>query len=101
MLLDNEDITIAEKITDYIKKAEINTYHTEEMTTEKFIAKRQFMQGIVMDGEEIIKPKIIRYCSGHKFDIDMCTISTNRVMLLDLDTFEEIYFDVQEENKDE
>lgn len=38
-------------------------------------------------------PKIIRYCDGHKFDIDMCTIVSNRIALLDLDTFEEIYFD--------
>lgn len=69
---------------------------SEEMTTEKFIAKRQFMQEIVMDGEEIIKPKIIRYCSGHKFDIDMCTIVSGRIALLDLDTFEEIYFDKED-----
>lgn len=40
-----------------------------------------------------IKPEIIRYCNGHKFDIDMCTIVTDRIALLDLDTFEEIYFD--------
>lgn len=38
-------------------------------------------------------PTIIRYCDGHKFDIDMCTIISGRVALLDLDTFEEIYFD--------
>ena len=46
-----------------------------------------------MDGEEIIKPEIIRYCSGHKFDVDMCTIASDRISLLDLDTFEVIYFD--------
>lgn len=39
------------------------------------------------------KPTIIRYCDGHKFDIDMCTIASGRGALLDLDTFEEIYFD--------
>ena len=39
------------------------------------------------------KPTILRYCDGHKFDIDMCTIYSNRVALLDLDTFEEHYFD--------
>ena len=51
--------------------------------------------------EEInYKPKIIRYCDGHKFDIDMCTIASNRVALLNLDTFEEIYFGIKE-NKDE
>ena len=39
------------------------------------------------------KPTIIRYCDGHKFDIDLCTIVSNRVALLDLDTFEVKYFD--------
>lgn len=68
----------------------------EELTKEDMIAKRQFMQDIVMDDEEIIKPEVIRYCSGHKFDIDMCTIASNRIALLDLDTFEIIYFDEEE-----
>lgn len=39
------------------------------------------------------KPEVIRYCDGHKFDIDMCTICSGRVALIDLDTFEIIYFD--------
>ena len=39
------------------------------------------------------KPEVIRYCDGHKFDIDLCTIVSDRIALLDLDTFEEIYFD--------
>ena len=42
-------------------------------------------------------PEIIRYCDGHKFDIDMCTISSGRIALLDLDTFEEIYFNDKKE----
>ena len=47
-------------------------------------------------GRDLITPKIIRYCDAHKFDIDMCTIVSKRVALLDLDTFKEIYF--EEEN---
>jgi len=39
------------------------------------------------------QPEIIRYCDGHKFDIDLCTIASNRVALLDLDTFEVTYFE--------
>ena len=39
------------------------------------------------------KPEIIRYCNGHKFDIDCCTVVSNRIALLNLDTFEVIYFD--------
>lgn len=35
---------------------------------------------------------IIRYCDGHKFDIDMGTFFTQRIALLDLDNFNEIYF---------
>ena len=45
------------------------------------------------DATCLSKPTIIRYCDGHKFDLDMCTIASNRIALLDLDTFEEIYFD--------
>ena len=70
------------------------------LTKEQTIEKRQFMQEIILDGEEIIKPTIVRYCDGHKFDIDMCTIASNRIALLDLDTFEEIYFDGEEEKID-
>jgi len=74
-------------------------YNGEQpLTKEEMIAKRQFMQDIIMDGEEIIKPTIIRYCNGHKFDIDMCTVASNRIALLDLNTFKEIYFDKEEEN---
>ena len=42
------------------------------------------------------KPEVINYCNNHKFDIDMCTIASNRIALLDLDTFETIYFDGEE-----
>lgn len=42
------------------------------------------------------KPTIIRYCDNHKFCIDMCTIASGRIALLDLDTFEEHYFDTEE-----
>lgn len=38
-------------------------------------------------------PKAIQYCSGHKIDIDMCTIISKRIALINLDTFEVKYFD--------
>ena len=47
----------------------------------------------ITEEKELIKPIIIRYCNGHKFDIDMCTVASGRIALLDLDTFEEIYID--------
>ena len=42
-------------------------------------------------------PTMIKYCDGHKFNIDMGSFITNRTCLLDLDTFEPIYFDIKEE----
>lgn len=45
------------------------------------------------DSPGVYKPEVISYCSGHKIDIDMCTIVSGRVALLDLDTFRIIYFD--------
>ena len=43
-------------------------------------------------------PQVIRYCNKHKFDIDMCTIISGRIALIDLDTFEIIYFDKEKNN---
>lgn len=37
------------------------------------------------------KVKIIKYCEGHKIDIDIGTYTTNVAALLDLDTLEPIY----------
>lgn len=59
------------------------------MTKEDMIEKRKFMKGEPIK----YKPEIIRYCDGHKFCIDMCTVYSDRIALLDLDTFETIYFD--------
>ena len=59
------------------------------LTKEEIINKKAFLA----DEKEIFKPTILRYCEGHKFDIDMCTITSDRIALLNLDTFEEIYFD--------
>ena len=58
-------------------------------TAEDFNAKREFFYS----KECTHKPTIIRYCDGHKFDIDMCTVYSKRIALLNLDTFEEIYID--------
>lgn len=38
------------------------------------------------------KAEIVRYCEGHKIDLDICTPETNKVALFDLSTFEVIYF---------
>lgn len=37
-------------------------------------------------------PRAITYCEGHKIDIDMGTFESHKTCLINLDTFEEIYF---------
>lgn len=59
------------------------------MTIKDATEKRKFFHNELTD----IKPEVIRYCDGHKFCVDMCTIATGRIALIDLDTFEIIYFD--------
>ena len=59
---------------------------------EEMEIKRQWYENGIIDW----KPTILCYCDGHKFDIDMGAISSKRIALLDLDTFEPIYFDEKE-----
>ena len=59
-------------------------------TKEEMIKKQKFQSGY---GDfNVWEPHVIRYCSGHKFDIDLGTIASNKIVLLDLDTFERTYF---------
>ena len=64
-------------------------YGDSPLTQEEWKYKREWVKNLPCT----FKPTIIRYCEGHKFDIDMCTAASDRIALLDLDTFEEIYFD--------
>ena len=65
----------------------------ESITEKKWLQyKREWHENGVTE----FKPKILRYCDGHKFDIDMCTVASKRIALLDLETFDEIYFDEEE-----
>ena len=41
--------------------------------------------------------EVFKYCDGHKFDIDMGSFASGRSALIDLDTFEVIYFDTKKE----
>jgi len=61
------------------------------LTEEEVLDKRQFLYG--EDYGIKLAPEVIRYCDGHKFDIDLCTIVSGRVALLDLDTFNVKYFE--------
>ena len=60
------------------------------LTKEELKIKNQWW---LKDAQKDYKPTIFRYCDNHKFDIDMCTIVSKRIALLNLDTFEEVYFD--------
>ena len=42
--------------------------------------------------------KIYKYCDGHKINIDLGSFRTHRACLLNLDTFEPIYFEDKENN---
>lgn len=66
----------------------------KEFVKEKLELKRQWMENGVIDW----KPEVLFYCGGHKIDIDMCTIASDRIALLDLNTFECIYFDKKVED---
>ena len=71
-------------------------YNGEQpLTKEEMKQKQEWLHSHKMEFDW--KPNILRYCDGHKFDIDMCTIASNRIALLNLDTFEEIYFDREED----
>ena len=59
------------------------------LTKEDMLEKKEFFS----EQECTIKPNIIHYCDDHKIDIDMCTIFSKRIALLNLDTFDEIYID--------
>lgn len=63
-----------------------------EITEKEMEERCNWMSGYDLPAD-FPKPEVIRYCEGHKFDIDCCTIVSNRIALLDLDTFEVIYFD--------
>ena len=46
-----------------------------------------------MNSEPTPDNEICRYCGGHKINIDLGSFKTHRACLLNLDTFEPIYFD--------
>lgn len=69
-------------------------------TIEDYIEERQYLRDRIKTDEDLILPQVIQYCDGHKFDIDMCTIASHRIALLNLDTFERIYFDDEKAQKE-
>ena len=65
---------------------------TEDDSKEALEIKRQYMENGIISW----KPEVLCYCDGHKYDLDMGTIKSKRIALLDLDTLEPIYFDEKE-----
>lgn len=74
-----------------------NGQDTSKRTAEELRIKHAFDKGDMTAYE----PKIIRYCDGHKFDIDLGCVGSGVAALLDLDTFEVTYIkgDMIDENK--
>lgn len=56
----------------------------------------QYLSYFISD--KSIKKKVYSYCGGHKIDIDMATFASNKIALINLDTFEIIYF-IDKESK--
>lgn len=48
------------------------------------------------DEPELYDPRVYHYADGHKIDLDLCSIESNRAVLFNLDTFEEVYFECEE-----
>ena len=69
-----------------------------EMTYSYNGKKPQFMTDAeLQEAADNYVPRVIRYCNGHKFNIDLGTAFTGRAVLLDLDSFEEIYIEEEGE----
>ena len=49
-------------------------------------------EDVVLPGTEEVKA--VHYADGHKICLDLYTAGTGRAVLFDLDTFEEIYFEI-------
>ena len=52
-------------------------------------------EDVILPGTEEVKA--VHYADGHKICLDLYTVGTGRAVLFDLDTFEEIYFDLDKE----
>ena len=70
------------------------------ITKELIDIKYKWLYGNDEESKTAFDPFVLRYCNGHKFDIDLCTIVHNKAALLDLDTFEVIYFQEDEPKKE-
>lgn len=79
---------------------EENTFIVHGHTPVQHLVSRHFERIETFDGKSFKlndSPQVAYYCNRHKIDIDIGAYAVNKAVLLDLDTFEPIYF--FEENK--
>lgn len=57
----------------------------------------QYITNKWKDNSEDYNPKVLYYANNHKIDLDLCTIESNKAVLFNLDTFEEVYFECKNE----
>lgn len=70
-----------------------NTFIIHGHTPAEYLKKHFMANGYSIANDTTSEIKVVRYCNGHKFDIDMGSAWNGIAVLLNLDTFEEIYFD--------
>ena len=51
-----------------------------------------------VNNPEMYDPRVMVYEDGHKINIDLCSVESNRAVLFNLETFEEVYFECEEED---
>lgn len=49
---------------------------------------------------ELYDPRVYHYAFGHKIDIDLCSVESNRAVLFNLETFKEVYFECENLEED-
>lgn len=50
---------------------------------------------------ECYDPRVYKRAEGHRIDIDLCSVESNRAVLFNLETFEEVYFECEEIKEEE
>ena len=65
--------------------------HTPVQYLQKALEENRFNSRMRINNR--ITPSVIKYANGHKFDIDLGTIVSKRIALINLDTFEVIYIE--------
>ena len=68
----------------------MNKYHYKYWYDKTKVVENNIKEDIGEDRN--IKVRVLKYCDGHKINLDLGSVTSDTTVLLDLDTFEEIYF---------